>query len=48
VRDGMTADPAQKRLLTRDDMTLFLNQRKEPPLPIIGHGGSVSFSYDIL
>jgi len=36
------------RLLARDDMILFLSQRKEPPLPLIRHAGSVSFSYDIL
>lgn len=48
VRDGMTADPAQYCLLTRDNMILPLNQRKEPPLSIIGHAGSVSLLYDIL
>jgi hypothetical protein len=48
VRDGMTADPAQYSLLTRDDMILPLDQRKELPLSTIGHAGSVSLLYDIL
>jgi hypothetical protein len=47
VRDGVPADPARQRLLTRDNMILLLGQCEQLPFSVIRHIGSVPSLYDI-